>query len=94
MRRINTTQDQVSISVMLKLRLYFQMKEKDSQTKSCTCRTAQAQTHSSCHAAIACSGLILTKKLLMSPKRALSSLVSPPPPGPADSAAKHGVFPP
>ena len=60
------------------------MKEKDSQTKSCTCRTAQAQTHSSCHAAIACSGLILTKKLLMSPKRALSSLVSPqtPPPPP------------
>ena len=64
---------------MLKLRLYFQMKEKYSQTKSCTCKTAQAQTHSSCHAAIACSGLILTKKLLMSLKRASPSLVSPPP---------------
>ena len=95
MRRINTTEDQVNIPVALKLRLYFQMKEKDSQTKSCASRSAQAQTQLFLHAVIACSGLIVTKKLLMSPKRALSSLVSSrPPPGPADSAAKHGVFPP
>ena len=44
MRRINTTQDQVSNSVALKLRLYFQMKEKVSQTKRCACRSAQGQT--------------------------------------------------
>ena len=77
MRR--TTQDQVSISVALRLRLYFQMKEKYSQTKSCTYKTTQAQTQQFLPCCHCMKWLNCNKKLIMSPKRALSSLVSPPP---------------
>ena len=65
---------------MLKLRLYFQMKEKTVKLKAAPVEQPKLKLSSSCHAAIACSGLIVTKKLSMSPKRALSFLLSPPNP--------------
>ena len=104
MRRIKTTQDQVSISVALKLRLYFQMREKEDQTKSCTRRTAQAETQQFLPCCHCMHWFNCNQKTVNEPQESvILSCESPPPPpfpppptppGPADSAPKHSVFPP